>query len=33
VEAVLEILKKELALAMRLAGATSIDGIIRDFVV
>jgi isopentenyl diphosphate isomerase/L-lactate dehydrogenase-like FMN-dependent dehydrogenase len=32
VEAVLEILKKELALAMKLAGATSIGGISRDFV-
>jgi len=33
VEAVLEILKKELALAMRLFGATSIEGITRDYVV
>jgi isopentenyl diphosphate isomerase/L-lactate dehydrogenase-like FMN-dependent dehydrogenase len=33
VEAVLEILKKELALAMRLAGTTSIGAIARDFVV
>ena len=32
VEAVLEILRKELALAMRLAGVTSIRGITRDFV-
>jgi len=33
VEAVLDILKKELALAMRLAGVTSIPGITRDYVV
>jgi (S)-2-hydroxy-acid oxidase len=33
VEAVLEILRKELALAMRLAGATSIQAITPDFVV
>jgi 4-hydroxymandelate oxidase len=33
VEAVLDILRKELALAMRLAGVTSIAGITRDFVV
>ncbi|HLE68856.1 MAG TPA: alpha-hydroxy acid oxidase [Vicinamibacteria bacterium] len=33
VEAVLDILKKELALAMRLAGVTSIGGITRDYVV
>ncbi|MGH9322025.1 MAG: alpha-hydroxy acid oxidase [Vicinamibacteria bacterium] len=33
VEAVLGILKKELALAMRLAGVTSIEGITRDYVV
>jgi isopentenyl diphosphate isomerase/L-lactate dehydrogenase-like FMN-dependent dehydrogenase len=33
VEAVLDILKKELALAMRLAGVTSIAGITRDYVV
>jgi isopentenyl diphosphate isomerase/L-lactate dehydrogenase-like FMN-dependent dehydrogenase len=33
VEAVLDILRKELALAMRLAGVTSIRGITRDYVV
>jgi isopentenyl diphosphate isomerase/L-lactate dehydrogenase-like FMN-dependent dehydrogenase len=33
VEAVLDILRKELALAMRLAGVTSIAGITRDFVI
>ncbi len=33
VEAVLDILRQELALAMRLAGATSIAGITRDFVI
>lgn len=33
VETVLSILRKELALAMRLYGATSIEGITRDFVV
>jgi isopentenyl diphosphate isomerase/L-lactate dehydrogenase-like FMN-dependent dehydrogenase len=33
VEAVLDILRKELALAMRLAGVTSIPGITRDYVV
>lgn len=33
VEAVLDILKKELALAMRLAGVTSIPGITRDYLV
>jgi isopentenyl diphosphate isomerase/L-lactate dehydrogenase-like FMN-dependent dehydrogenase len=33
VEAVLDILRKELALAMRLFGATSIEGITRDYVV
>jgi isopentenyl diphosphate isomerase/L-lactate dehydrogenase-like FMN-dependent dehydrogenase len=33
VEAVLDILKKELALAMRLAGVTSIEGITRDYLV
>lgn len=32
VEAVLDILRKELALAMRLAGVTSIAGITRDYV-
>jgi isopentenyl diphosphate isomerase/L-lactate dehydrogenase-like FMN-dependent dehydrogenase len=33
VEAVLDILRKELALAMRLAGVTSIAGITRDYVI
>jgi isopentenyl diphosphate isomerase/L-lactate dehydrogenase-like FMN-dependent dehydrogenase len=33
VETVLDILRKELALAMRLAGVTSIPGITRDYVV
>jgi len=33
VEAVLDILRRELALAMRLAGVTSIEGITRDYVV
>jgi isopentenyl diphosphate isomerase/L-lactate dehydrogenase-like FMN-dependent dehydrogenase len=33
VEAVLDILRKELALAMRLAGVTTIAGITRDFVI
>ncbi len=33
VEAVLDILRRELALAMRLAGVTSIGGITRDYVV
>jgi isopentenyl diphosphate isomerase/L-lactate dehydrogenase-like FMN-dependent dehydrogenase len=33
VEAVLDILRNELALAMRLAGVTSISGITRDFVI